>query len=301
MFRLSSEDAALSRYLPEAKRHTWTVPVDDGTWSVYEQGARELLTELASISMSSAFDLHAYYRGQKKKFDEGTRPGKVMAVHQALEMFLDHPGLVLNSAQKYLDDPAKGSRYAQSFASRFLGERWTCPKLEYLGRKVTALLSNDSAQKILVFSRHPLLLDYAQKMLSGNGWESTKYHGTMSAKAKAAAIARFRDPACRVFLSSHAGAYGTDMPMANWLINYDLPWSFGKAHQINGRHVRASSEFATVHVVNMVMEGTIEERKLAQVTTKGQVSTAVIDGRGADRSGRVGNDVESLRVFLTRH
>jgi SNF2 family DNA or RNA helicase len=125
------------------------------------------------------------------------------------------------------------------------------------------------------------------------------YHGSLPASNKAENIARFtRDKNCRVLLSSHAGAYGTDLYMANYLINFDLHWSAGKADQINGRHVRASSKFDSVVVRDIVTRGTIEERKHEMLDLKRTIGTAIVDGHGADSDGSIINDLKSLTSHL---
>jgi SNF2 family DNA or RNA helicase len=133
------------------------------------------------------------------------------------------------------------------------------------------------------------------RRLADLGYGTTIYSGDMSTREKEASVQRFKtSPDVRVFLSSHAGAYGTDLPEANWLINYDIPWGSGKATQINGRHVRASSEFKLVHVRDIVMAGTVEERKLGTKNFKGGVAGNVIDGKGG--TGSVKSEVESLHA-----
>jgi len=121
----------------------------------------------------------------------------------------------------------------------------------------------------------------------------------MTSAAKAAAIQKFTvDPECRLFLSSHAGAYGCDMYMANHLVNYDHPEAAGKSDQINDRHVRASSEFGNVFVHNMYVEGTIEERGLDRLEFKRTIGSAFLDGEGADREGRVRDTRGTLTDWL---
>src|SRR6202042_447021 len=115
----------------------------------------------------------------------------------------------------------------------------------------------------LIFSMHPEMLQIIEERMAGWYTGCVQYHGRMSAVSRAAAVNRFgNDPDCRLFLSSHAGAYGTDMKMASHLINYDLPWSAGRSDQINGRHQRASSEFSKVFIRDLIVSGSIEERKL---------------------------------------
>src|SRR6185437_11433232 len=131
-----------------------------------------------------------------------------------------------------------------------------------------------------------------------HGWGVAAYHGELSTAEAQDARARFlQDPDCRVFVSTHAGERGTDLPVANWLVNYDAVWSSGQADQINGRHMRTSSEFAEIFVANMACRGTIEERKLDQQEAKRIVSRAIIDGK-MPKGDRITNDVASLHKFL---
>ena len=124
------------------------------------------------------------------------------------------------------------------------------------------------------------------------------YHGGMTKVAREAAKAKFQQhDDCRVFISSDAGGVGTDLPQANWLINYDIPWSYGRLHQRKGRHVRVSSEFDLVHIIDMVCERTIEERKLDQVNFKQEIAEAIVDGK-LKASGKLQNDVATLRSWL---
>ena len=168
-----------------------------------------------------------------------------------------------------------------------------------------ATLMADPGNKVIIFTRyrwmqHLILEDFEYKH-----WDAVGYHGEMTTSEQQAARARFlRDPACRVFVSTHAGERGTDLPVANWLVNYDAVWSSGQADQINGRHMRTSSEHADIFVANMFCPGTIEDRKLDQQAAKRKLSQAIVDGR-MPRSGRIGNDVASLgkhlEAWLTEH
>jgi SNF2 family DNA or RNA helicase len=122
----------------------------------------------------------------------------------------------------------------------------------------------------------------------------------MSPIKKAEATAKFRnDPDCKYFLSSHSGAYGLDMNMSDILINYDLPWSAGKQDQINSRHRRRSSEFETVYVNNLVLKNSFEERRLRVLDRKKRLGSAILDGTGADKGGKIILEGDSLRQHLT--
>jgi len=103
---------------------------------------------------------------------------------------------------------------------------------------------------------------------------------------------------CRLFLSSDAGGTGLDLPNANYLINYDLPWSAGKMDQRNARIIRLSTEFESVTLINMMMRGSIEERQYEMLERKRSIASAVMDGRGIDKQGELKLDATTLTEFL---
>jgi SNF2 family DNA or RNA helicase len=295
MVRRSRTDPDVRKYLPEADHDVWHVDLDKPTREAYDLLADDLLSELLKMRGAGGFDLAAYYSGTKQ--GEGTAVGRVMSRHQAIELLLDHPDLLVDSAVKYekSEGDGPGSKYCyQVWQEGLVDELRHSVKLNLLVAKMEEILAFEE-NKVLIFSQHPQMLSIIQDHLDV---ACVQYHGGLSTAAKAAAIARFQsEPDVRVFLSSHAGAYGTDMYMANYLINYDLPWSAGKADQINGRHQRASSEFSHVYIRDIILRGTIEERKLAVVEHKRKIAAAVVDGR-APASGRIENDLASLTNWL---
>jgi SNF2 family DNA or RNA helicase len=122
--------------------------------------------------------------------------------------------------------------------------------------------------------------------------------GGMSSHDKEQSKTKFaEDPNTRVFLSSDAGGYGVDLPMANHLISYDLPWSAGKLDQRESRIIRLSSEFPHVTVTSFVMKGSIEERQYDMLQEKRLINRAFID-KGYDAQGRYEITLGSLSDFL---
>ena len=296
MVRRTREDPEVAPYMPDVDTEVWRVPVDAATWTVYKEMAADLLAAYDEVgTIGGSFNVDAHY-GTVKGDPRGDKTGlgKLMSVHGCMEMLLAHPLLIDLSGWLYETTDNRGSKYAWKWRDDGRGLPGTQPKLDFLVRQVTQILDEDPDAKVLIFSWYKGMLPLMAEQFEMRGFGSTRYDGDMSVRAKEASVQRFKsDPNVRLFLSSHAGAYGTDLPEANWLINYDIAWGAGKAIQINGRHVRASSEFATVKVVNMVMAGTIEERKLATKEFKGGLSSKVIDGKGS--SGEVKRDIESLK------
>ena len=89
-----------------------------------------------------------------------------------------------------------------------------------------------------------------------------------------------------------------DLPQANLLINYDLPWSSGTAVQRNSRIRRASSTWKSVIIQDFLMEDSIEKRQYQMLNQKTAVANAIIDGEGINTKGGVDLTVGSLISFL---
>lgn len=301
MCRKSVDDPDVAPYMPRRDTTTWTVPMDAPTAKAYKVMAADLLAALKETGdKGRSFSVDAHYAGHGGH-DETTAVGRVMAIHQCMEMLLDHPDLVIHSGIIYGEKQGKGSRYAHSvWQNDHLDDVVDSPKLAVLVGKLGKAL-RDPSSKVVVFTRYRVMLDLLNTACLAEGWPTVLYHGDLTVPDKAAAVARFQRGAARIMLSSHAGAYGTDMPWVNWLINYDPMWSSGKADQTNGRHMRASSDFDEIYVRNMVVEGSVEERKLAQQELKRRVAKAAVDGTGADSDGSITNDVESLTQHLQQY
>lgn len=296
MYRKSVNDPDIVPFMPDRKIVEWSVRMDAATQEIYTDMAWDLRVALEEVIRSgSSFSASAHYAGRKP--DEGTPVGKVMAIHMAMEMLLDHPDVLFASGLEYLsdDDGEAGSKYAaQVIEDGRLLELETSPKLTYLTYRLGCLME-DGSNKVIVFTRYRRMQEILMAVCQEYGWDAVEYHGELSTAEQQAARARFlSNPDCRIFISTHAGERGTDLPVANWLVNVAPVWSSGQADQINGRHMRTSSEFADIFVANMYVEDSVEERKLDQQDDKRKVSAAIVDG-AMPRSGRVDKATASLR------
>jgi superfamily II DNA or RNA helicase len=90
------------------------------------------------------------------------------------------------------------------------------------------------------------------------------------ARQNQAAIERFRakPPGVHVLVSTDAGAEGINLQVANFLVNYDLPWNPMVVEQRIGRLQRLNSEHRHVAIVNLVAAGSVEERIVAWLLEK---------------------------------
>ena len=90
----------------------------------------------------------------------------------------------------------------------------------------------------------------------------------------------FDDKNCRVFLSTDAGGVGLNLQAASLVVNLDLPWNPAVLEQRIGRAHR-HGQSRSVHVINLIAKGTIEERMLDTLAAKRNVFAGVF---GADEA-----------------
>lgn len=295
MIRKSRLDPEVAKYLPEVTETTRHVSLDKTTRSIYKAILADVQAAMDELAEAGAdFDLAAYYAGIKPDGAFGAQ-GKLMARLQAARLLLDHPQLLMDSAVAFHEGTG-GSQYAAEFAaSRYdLPDLNTAPKLAVLDELAGTMLAEPGA-KAAIFTDYRKMLPYLAERLDKHG-ELALFHGQLTSDEKASVLARFKhDPECRLFISTNAGGYGLDLPEAQYLVNYDLPYSNGVLAQRNTRHVRASSAFERVHVTNLVVEETIEERVQATLRLRQKLSQAVVDGTG---SSALDMDIESLAEHI---
>jgi len=290
--RKRQQDPDVAPYLPDTIfAEPILVEFDSAGARLYNQIARELLTDLdeAVDSFGSGFDLFSHYAGEKTNDVMDALKGKVMSKLTALRMLSDHPELLKHSTTS--------SGYVGELEERGLLEKLIKhPKLSTLKTYVDEFLDQNDDNKVVIFTSYVHMVWLIQEHL---GYMSAKYTGEMDAKQKEESKVWFQtDPDCRILVSSDAGGYGVDLPQANLLINYDLPWNAGLALQRNGRIRRASSTWPSIVIQDFIMGGSIEERQHAMLVQKMSVANAIIDGEGINDAGGVNLTVGTLRAFL---
>lgn len=299
--RKAQTDADVAPYLPDTiHRDPILVGLDRHSAVVYRKIADALEEELQDVAGThgSTFNVDAHY-GQGSAWGQGDAAmGAIMSKVTALKMLCDHPALVLDSGEKY--DAMKDGE-GSKFLSELLEDdavynalkKGKAGKLVRLTQLVSDHLLEDD-NKVVIFTSYVLMADIIRDTVGG-----VVYTGKMNAKEKEEAKVKFQtDPACRVLISTDAGGYGVDLPQANMLINYDLPWSAGLATQRNGRIKRASSKWPSIVIQDILSSETIEERQHQMLQQKNAVASAVVDGLGINEDGGVDMTVGALAQFL---
>ena len=297
MTRKSQNDPDVAPFLPDLVHlDPMYLPLSRTAASLYNQIADDLLEELLSVKdiLGTGFSLSSHYGMEAKMANEADAyMGAIMAKVVALRMVCDHPTLVLNTNNGYLNETLDDKRKDALLKA-------SSPKLDFTVSYVSDHLDTDPAAKVVIFTTYLGMAPLLKDALEAKGIESRVYLGTMNAKEKEEAKVEFQTkPEVQVLISSDAGGYGVDLPQANLLVNYDLPWMSGKADQRNARIRRASSTWPSVIVQDVLCTGTIERRQYDMLNQKSAVASAIVDGKGINSKGGVDLTVGSLIDFLT--
>jgi superfamily II DNA or RNA helicase len=152
----------------------------------------------------------------------------------------------------------------------------TAPKLREL-REILDEEVASNGHKAILFSQWSKMLALTEPVLERLklGW--VKLTGDVPTKKRGALIEQFfEDPQCKVFLSTDAGGVGLNLQAASMVVNLDLPWNPAVLDQRIARAHRHGQPHA-VNVVNLIAEGTIEERMLDTLAAKRAVFDAALN------------------------
>lgn len=301
--RKSQKDDDVKPYLPDAVyREPILVPLDRAASSLYKHIASDLINLLTEASelFGKNFNLAVHY-GQS--FDPGDPAnqmrGEIMSRISALRMLCSSPQVLIDSYENFENHTGKGSAYIHSLGDLLTNLQKT-PKLDATLSYLSDHLDIDETYKAVVFTSYLKSVDEIVARLNDKGYGAVAYTGEMNAVKKEEAKVKFQTECqTRVLVSSDAGGYGVDLPQANLLVNYDQPWSAGLAVQRNGRINRASSEWSTITIQDILIKDSIEQRQYDMLQQKKTVANAVLDGEGINSSGGVDLTVGSLINFLS--
>ena len=299
MFRRSRKD--VEAYLPRINTLEVPVQLSQQVLDLYDFIRADTLdvidAVLAAGGMGGWNVLSAY--GRTEEGGGGKGKGEIMSRLTCMRLLCDHPTLLGLSADNFDDtDTTSGSKYASWLRQEgYLDGVVGSTKMDAAVDMIEEIVSEDPDNRVVLFAYFKPMLWMIQRELGARHIGSVMLIGDMNAQARQMSLDAFRGPT-RVLLSSDAGQYGIDLPQANYLISYDLPWSAGAYSQRIARIDRTSSQWGQVNVVTLVGQGTIEQRQLEMLKQKAKVAEAWIDAQHIDAKGGLTLTLGTLKAFL---
>ena len=136
-------------------------------------------------------------------------------------------------------------------------------------REVLRKLGSDGYHQVMVFTQYTDTMEFLRDQLSrngsmrlmcfsGRGGEIPSTDGTWRVIGRDEAKRRFRDREADILLCTDAAAEGLNFQFCGAVINYDMPWNPMRVEQRIGRIDRVGQAHATIRIVNLHYEGTVE-------------------------------------------
>ncbi len=147
----------------------------------------------------------------------------------------------------------------------------TLNRLIHLGRAITEdsksihlketlqKLTKLGNEKFIIFTQFRSTQEYLNSILEKD-FHVSLFHGSLSMDQKENAIQEFKEKA-EILICTEAGGEGRNLQFANFLFNYDLPWSPLKIEQRIGR-IHRFGQKKDVYIFNFASKDTVAERIL---------------------------------------
>ena len=154
-----------------------------------------------------------------------------------------------------------------------LGEDKTSSKLDILKDRLEDIFLN--GEKVIVFSRF-------EKMTTILARELTQYNpllitGKITGEDRDLAVRKFqKDDEYKLLISTDAGGEGLNLDAGSIIFHYDLPWSFGKYVQRNGR-VKRLTQKKPMMVYNLVARKSMDGYMAKVLNAKSKLSSSLLD------------------------
>ena len=125
--------------------------------------------------------------------------------------------------------------------------------------KVVHDVVDGERKKVIVFATQIPTLEYLEHRLELDGYKTELIHGSI--KERTSIIERFHyKPDINILLSSEVGGEGLDMQFCDTMVNFDLPWNPMVVEQRIGRIDRFGQKSKFVHIYNLLVKGTLQEK-----------------------------------------
>lgn len=168
--------------------------------------------------------------------------------------------------------------------SRLIGESLKeSSKLKFLIKNIKSIISEDSKNKIIVFSQFTSMLDLIQMSLKNNNIKYKMLTGKTPRNDRGQLIEDFnKDETNVILISLKAGGYGLNITSANHVFHYDPWWNIAAEMQATDRAHRIGQK-KSVFVYKLIMKNSLEERILTIQYKKHELFKTFIESAGENK------------------
>ncbi len=170
-------------------------------------------------------------------------------------------------------------------------------KLDELDQLLNQLQAEED-RKIVLFSEWTTMLNLIEPLLEKQKLNYVRLDGSVPQKKRQGLMHQFqKDPDCKLFITTNAGATGLNLQAADTVINVDLPWNPAVLEQRISRAHRMGQK-RPVQVFLLVTKDTLEENLLATLSAKHELSLAVLDPESETAEVDMAAGMEELKRRL---
>jgi len=275
--RVSRKDPEVAKMFPKIMEDTLVIDWDPRDRAIYDMLATNAVKILEEESESEEFNVLALIQVMQMICDAPSMIGKSAENHKEFKKVVTE----LEGEEDDVPRMVKGSEIAvrliETLKRAPTDERHT--KFETLREILTEKHPQDKCLVYMTWASYgfaPL-----EEQLEKWGVHFVTYTGTDKQRQEAKDTFR-ADPDIQVFLSSDKGSDSIDLPEAAVGVNYNLPWTWTRLKQRQGRNNRVDSELDTTFWYTLVMERSVEDRKAELVAQKRSYHEALFDGKVAE-------------------
>ena len=159
-------------------------------------------------------------------------------------------------------------------------------------------LIEEEDRKIVLFSEWTTMLGLIEPLLGKRKAGYVRLDGSIPQKKRQGLIHQFqREPDCKFFITTNAGAIGLNLQAANTVINVDLPWNPAILEQRISR-VHRMGQKRPVQAYLLVTEETLEEKLLGTLSAKHELALAALDPDSKVKTVDLASGMEELKRRL---
>ncbi len=165
--------------------------------------------------------------------------------------------------------------------------------------------------KVIVFAHFHNTINYLAVRLRDDKIGFRVISGKMNDRlSRINAVEEFKvDKSVTVLLSTEVGGEGLDMQFCDTIVNYDLPWNPMVVEQRIGRIDRIGQQSEIIHIYNMLVKGTVQEKIHSRLQSRieefrktiGDLEPILSQKLDGDSDTTIGEELESnlYRIELT--